>query len=214
LPDAAGGFLFYSDQRIGISLITGGQMFPSFYYDPFGNDEIKNSRFASTAKAVQLAHIRYLDVKRKSWWRQKLGSLTGRHSRLKELGKVREHHQFAHYLSPGIQPVKIDCIIGSENRADDFDARFFPLKNHNDERWIKIAELMLLNVTLPAVELIKVNNTYYVRDGHHRISVAKHFGQKHIDANVIEMVVAPLEFEPRPSMVAEEYEMEAQACPT
>lgn len=189
-------------------------MFPSFYYDPFGNDDNKDSRFADEAKAVRLAHVRYLDVKRKSWWRQKLGGLIGRHSRLKELSQVRENNHFANYYSRGVQPVNIDSIVGSENRADDFDDRFFPLKNHNAERWIKIAELMLLNVTLPAVELIKVGGTFYVRDGHHRISVAKHFGQKHIDANVIEMVVAPLDFKPRPKEVAEEYMMKAQSCPT
>jgi hypothetical protein len=68
-------------------------------------------------------------------------------------------------------------------------------------------------VNLPAVDLIKVNGTYFVRDGHHRVSVARFFGQRHIDANVLEMVVAPPELETQPTKAEEVMTMEAQACP-
>jgi hypothetical protein len=188
-------------------------MFPSPFYNPFG-DARENSNFAREAKAISTAQFRYLDIKRKSWWIQKLNRLIGRPNRLKELSQVRQHNNFINYHPLGIQSVIIDCIIGSENRADDFDARFLPIKNHNAERWIKIAELMLLHVNLPAVDLIKVNDHYFVRDGHHRISVAKNFGQKHIDANVIELVLAPLEAEPQAMDAEGVLAMNAQACPT
>jgi len=37
---------------------------------------------------------------------------------------------------------------------------------------------------MPAVELIKVGEVYAVRDGHHRISVARALGEDFIDARV------------------------------
>jgi hypothetical protein len=186
-------------------------MFPPQYYNPFVNDD-ESDRFAREMKAVRLARMRYLDIKHKSWWRQKLSGLIGRASRLKDLSEVQGHYRFVGYHPLGIQSVKIDDIIGSENRAEDFDDGFLPVHSHNAERWIKIAELTLLNVTLPAVELIKVNDAYFARDGHHRISVAKNFGQSHIDANVIEMIVETLDHEPQPVEAGEAFVMGVQTC--
>jgi hypothetical protein len=47
-----------------------------------------------------------------------------------------------------------------------------------------VAKARLKGVTLPPVELIQVGDVYFVRDGHHRISVARAFGQEHVDAEV------------------------------
>jgi hypothetical protein len=181
-------------------------MFPSQFNNPFVNDD-ENGKFAREMKAVREARMHYLDIKHKSWWRQKLSGLIGRSSRLKELSEVQDHHRFVSYHPLGIQSVKIDDIIGSENRADDFDDGFLPVNNHIAERWIKIAELRLLNVTLPVVDLIKVDDAYFVRDGHHRISVAKSFGQSNIDANILEMAVESHAVELKEALL-----MKAQTC--
>jgi hypothetical protein len=169
-------------------------------------------RFARETKAVRTARGRYQDIRRESWWRQKLSGLFGHPNHLRELSQVLQKHRIVNYRRLGIQSVEIDRIIGSENRADDFDDKFLPIKDHDEGRWIKIAELMLLNVTLPAVELIKVNGQFYVRDGHHRISVAKNFGQKHIDADVFEWVAAPYDPEPHKTEVEKRLARQAQAC--
>ena len=188
-------------------------MFTVPFYDPSANEN-GNDEFIQQSKAVRTAQLDYLSANRKGWWRQKFARLTGQRNRLKELSQLREHNRIANIHLIGIQPVEIDCIVGSENRADDFDDRFLPLKSHNSDRWIKIAELMLLNVTLPAVDLIKVNDAYYVRDGHHRISVAKYFGQKLIDANVMEMVIEPFDSRLKPAQPAVKMTVCAQTCST
>ncbi len=188
-------------------------MFPAPFYNPFVNEN-GYDEFIQQTKAARSAQLHYLNVKRKSWWFQKFARLTGRRSRLMDLSQLREHNSIVNSHLLGIQPVDINCIVGSENRADDFDDHFLPVKNHNSERWIKIAELMLLNVPLPAVDLIKVNDVYYVRDGHHRISVAKHFGQKNIDAIVTEMVLEPFDFELKPAHPAMAVAICAQTCST
>jgi hypothetical protein len=81
--------------------------------------------------------------------------------------------------------VPLAKIVGTEGRSEDFDADFNPLKQHNRERWISVAAARRMGIVLPAVELLQVGDEYYVRDGHHRVSVAKVMGQLEIDARVV-----------------------------
>jgi hypothetical protein len=87
-----------------------------------------------------------------------------------------------HYA--GIQTVLTRDILGTEGRANDFDASFNPLSEKTRDRWISIANARLYGTALPAIELIQVGQVYFVRDGHHRISVARAFGEEAIDAHV------------------------------
>lgn len=86
----------------------------------------------------------------------------------------------------GAQAVPVAAIRGSVGRCGDFDVEFRPLWSHNRERWINIAVAHEKEAPLPAVDLVRVNDTYFVADGHHRVSVAKAHGQVTIDANVVE----------------------------
>jgi hypothetical protein len=40
------------------------------------------------------------------------------------------------------------------------------------------------------VELQKIGDSYFVKDGHHRVSVAKYHGTAYIDAEVSEYLLA------------------------
>ena len=84
----------------------------------------------------------------------------------------------------GLRTINLQQITGSEGRADDFDAAFCPLQSHTRDRWVSVATAMLTGVPLPPVELLQIGQEYFVRDGHHRISVARALGQKAIDAIV------------------------------
>jgi len=86
--------------------------------------------------------------------------------------------------SIGVRTVPLARICGSEGRAQDFDRDFRPLRSHLRERWTNIAWAYLNEVPLPAVQLVQIDDCYYVRDGHHRISVARCFGRIDIDAEV------------------------------
>lgn len=81
--------------------------------------------------------------------------------------------------------VPLSKIVGTEGRSADFDADFNPLKTSDRERWISIAAARRMGTVLPAVELLQVGDKYYVRDGHHRVSVARVMGQMEIDAQVV-----------------------------
>lgn len=84
----------------------------------------------------------------------------------------------------GVEHVRLDQIVGSEGRAEDFDQQFAPLKQHIGARWQPVAVSWMGGLSLPPVRLLQLGTVYIVRDGHHRISVARTFG-----ATTIESVV-------------------------
>ena len=119
----------------------------------------------------------YARGKRGKW----IAKLTGKANELQSLS----HRSEAARRAAGTVVVPLTKIVGSEGRSDDFDAAFNPLKKHNRERWIGVAAARWTGIVLPAVELVQIGDEYYVRDGHHRISVAKALGQLEIDARMV-----------------------------
>ncbi len=87
----------------------------------------------------------------------------------------------------GMQVVNIDNIIGSEGRYKDFNKAFLPKKEHLRQRWESIDRAHLTDIVLPPISLFKIGDAYFVRDGNHRVSVAKAQGVMCIDAEVVEL---------------------------
>jgi len=88
----------------------------------------------------------------------------------------------------GIQTVPIEKIVGSATlRYHDFDGAFLPRQTRTKTRWRNIDQARYADIDLPPVQLYQIGETYFVRDGHHRISVARERGQEFIDAEVIEV---------------------------
>jgi hypothetical protein len=85
----------------------------------------------------------------------------------------------------GLRAVPLAEIVGSEGRSGDFDTRFAPLHEHSRDRWVSVAVARRHGVSLPPVSLIGAADGYYVRDGHHRISVARALGEEFIEAEVL-----------------------------
>lgn len=85
----------------------------------------------------------------------------------------------------GVQYIALDQVIGSEGRSRDFDNQFWPITEHSRDRWVSIAIALGTGKPLPPVQLIQVANGYVVRDGNHRLSVARAFGQTVIEAEIV-----------------------------
>lgn len=100
---------------------------------------------------------------------------------IEALGFVSEH-------SIGLQVVRLDQIVGSVDRGRDFDRRFRPTSGRSRGRWEQIAAAARRGEAFPPVDLVKVGQLYFVRDGHHRVSVARALGREDIDAYVTEVV--------------------------
>ncbi len=87
----------------------------------------------------------------------------------------------------GLQVVPLDAIVGTVDRAADFDRGFRPTTTRLRSRWERIAAAQRRGEPLPPVSLYQVGELYFVRDGHHRVSVAKSLGRMDIDAYVTEV---------------------------
>jgi hypothetical protein len=89
------------------------------------------------------------------------------------------------YLGMRVVPVK--KIVGSVGRHRDFDRAFLPSKPSLGGRWKSIDQAILRAEELPPVSLYKIRDAYFVRDGNHRVSVARQQGVEMIDAEVVEL---------------------------
>jgi hypothetical protein len=87
----------------------------------------------------------------------------------------------------GLREVPVSKIVGSVGRHRDFDRAFLPSKPDLGTRWRRIDEIMHREEELPPVSLYKIGDAYFVKDGNHRVSVARQQGVEMIDAEVIEL---------------------------
>jgi hypothetical protein len=114
----------------------------------------------------------------------------------------------AHETYVGMETVSVDRIVGSEGRYRDFNRHFLPRKEFLRSRWISIDMAHYNDVPLPPVRIYEVGGVYFVRDGNHRVSVARMRGQMMIDAEVTKLdTVIKL----RPGMTLEDLKREVIA---
>jgi hypothetical protein len=97
------------------------------------------------------------------------------------LGRVGERDR-------GVRTIPIDSIVGSVDRTRDFDRLFRPTTQRVRPRWERIALARRRGESLPPIEVFRVGDAHFVRDGHHRVSVARAHGQPVIDAHVVEVL--------------------------
>ena len=129
-------------------------------------------------------------------------TLGGRSHCLLALRSVEENCTVRTRGTARLCTVPIDQIRGSEGRVHDFDHDFNPLHRLTQERWLGIASVRLQGRELSPVVLTQVSGLHFVRDGHHRISVARALGQTEIEAIVVDWDVdGPLPWHtPRPAL--------------
>ena len=86
---------------------------------------------------------------------------------------------------PAVREIPITAIGGTLEpaRAMLFDGRFRPTRAAR-ARWQRVWLAEHRGLALPPIDLVRVCDTYAVRDGHHRVSVALARGALTIDAVV------------------------------
>ena len=134
-------------------------------------------------RSISAKHL-YQRACYRGWLGQVWAALTGRSRTLLNLTAITTTSTVYNRRYAGTQAVRIREIRGSEGRCHDFDAAFYPLQPHTEHRWLSIATAWQAGVSLPPIDLIRVGGIFFVRDGHHRISVARAMGQPDIDAVV------------------------------
>jgi hypothetical protein len=86
----------------------------------------------------------------------------------------------------GVREISLDAIRGTlePSRATQFDGCFAPLRASARRRWESVWIAEEKGVRLPPISVVPVSGGYAIRDGHHRVSVARARGAIAIDASL------------------------------
>lgn len=111
------------------------------------------------------------------------------------LGRRGEHYA-------GTKVIALDSIIGSVDKFRDFDRRFRPTSGRSRERWERLSRASRKGEEIPPIDVYQVGEFHFVRDGHHRVSVARSLGLTKIEAKVtvIDTLLTPVGIEGRKSL--------------
>lgn len=153
-------------------------------YDPYAQviGGPGQGRWSQDALLMVAARERFDRARRRAQSRQLLARLLRRPRALLDLNHVQCSMVERHYA--GLQTVDVGSIRGSEGRCHDFDRDFLPLNPTLAQRWTSVFVAIQQGIAMPPVKLIRVGDIYFVRDGHHRISVARIRGCEQIEAEV------------------------------
>ena len=91
----------------------------------------------------------------------------------------------------GVQLIAIASVTGTAEtlKARAFDGAFRP-EAESAEHWKRLWLAQAHAAALPPISVYRVGGEHVVRDGHHRISVARDHGLLTIEADVVELVAA------------------------
>lgn len=84
----------------------------------------------------------------------------------------------------GAQMVDLDSIVGSVDRRAGFDRQFRPTSQLTRSRFERLALAVRKGESVPPVDLYRVGEVHFVRDGHHRVAVHRALGYDAIAARV------------------------------
>jgi hypothetical protein len=134
------------------------------------------------------------EARRRAFVQDMLAEVGGRPDSLLSFDEVRRQ---LHLSEPSQEPVTkevpLDKIVGSVGRYHDFNRAFLPRAQVDPRRWTRIARLQRQS-RLPPIDLFQVGDVYFVRDGHHRVSVARTLKYRAIRAHVVQIPLrVPLE---------------------
>ena len=118
-----------------------------------------------------------------------LSRITGESTDLLSYDEVLKRFRIQGQTDRGRKDIPLDKIVGSVGRYADFTADFLPRKNANAQRWARVKMASEKLEGLPPIDVYKVGEVYFVRDGNHRVSIARMNNQTHIEAFVTEIFI-------------------------
>jgi hypothetical protein len=135
---------------------------------------------------AQQTTIEFNAARRKAFLQEMLSYVTGRPNDLLSFEEVRQSLRLQDSTYKGLQEIELDKIVGSVGRYRDFTRTFLPKSDRSEERWRRVDAVTHDLQGTPPIEVFKIGDVYFVRDGNHRVSVARTHGASTIEAYVIE----------------------------
>ena len=128
-------------------------------------------------------------ARRRAFIQDVLSEISGRRE---ELLSFQDVHEQLNLSLPDedvhLEEIPLDKVVGSVGRYRDFNRAFLPRGHVDAQRWMRVHRLQSLVRSAP-IDVFKVGDVYFVRDGNHRVSVARARGDKTIRARVVDIPV-------------------------
>ncbi|HEX2883394.1 MAG TPA: hypothetical protein VHQ42_02360 [Candidatus Limnocylindria bacterium] len=119
---------------------------------------------------------------------------------LLDLGQIRRQLRLGAPVPEGDATIPVSRVIGTAGRSRDFDGCFRPVHLALRKRIEEVIAAAPSSLDEP-IEVIRVDQAYFVSDGHKRVAIARRQGREFIDARVSRM--------PSPYAFGPEIELEA-----
>jgi hypothetical protein len=78
-----------------------------------------------------------------------------------------------------LEVIPLKAVVGTVEPTNTFDARFRPASELVRARWERVALAVRRGIALPPITVVHGSDGYYVEDGRHRVSVARHRPTRH-----------------------------------
>lgn len=144
---------------------------------------------------------KFQGMRARAFWQEIVDHLRGKPAELLSFEAIRHQLRLRAESYRGLQEIPLDKIAGSVGRYRDFTRNFLPRSGNMQERWSRVYAQANSMTGLPPIEVYKVGDVYFVRDGNHRVSVARQIGAETIEAHVTEL---PTSVDIKPGMSPEE----------
>jgi hypothetical protein len=134
------------------------------------------------------AQTQWSHAHRRALWSRLLDNVKGNANRLIDFNDVSKRLNLKNVVYRELQVIPLDHIVGSVGRYSDFTRAFLPVRDNMEERWRAVASIQLDPISrgLPPIQVYKVRDWYFVKDGNHRVSVRRQLGDVDIEAYVWE----------------------------
>ena len=110
--------------------------------------------------------------------------LTGSSRELLSYDEIRQKLKAVESSVKQLKEIPLDAIVGSVGRYRDYTRDFLPRSDSDKQRWTAVKAAMLSQRGVPPIEVYQLGEAYFVKDGNHRVSVAKEMDFKTIEAYV------------------------------
>lgn len=137
----------------------------------------------------------FQSARTRGFWDEMINLLRGKSAELMSFDDIKSRLRLREESYRGLQDVPLDKIVGSVGRYRDFTSNFLPKKPEMQDRWSRVYAQIHSMEGVPPIELYKVGDVYFVRDGNHRVSVARRLNSKTIEAHVTELTT-PVDLHP------------------
>ncbi|MFV9505020.1 MAG: universal stress protein [Oscillochloridaceae bacterium umkhey_bin13] len=137
-----------------------------------------------------------------------LAWIRGEPDDLLDFEEVRQRIGARGWAVQGLRDIPLDAIVGSVGRYHDFTRHFLPRSAAAEARWASVCAAFSEGRRLPPIEVYAIGELYFVKDGNHRVSVARERGLSHLPALVTEVqtrIQLPPDASPEDLIIAGEY---------